>query len=431
MKQKFAPRKVTIRTLHPDGYGLTDDPKFCVLDVLPNETVIARPFIKKKRKLFAKPDQIITASDSRVSPICNAAARCGGCSLQHLDTGKQIVKKQQFLRDVLAETLPDNFYSPMVGPTANYRSKARIGVRYVEKKGRIMVGFREKMKPYIVAMDTCPVLKTPVSNLLPELAALIEALSVYRAIPQIELAMGDADIALVFRHLEEIPPDDHITLQSFGAAHGIAIYLQPGSASSVHKIYPAKGCDRLTYRLPAFGLTYKFHPMDFTQINQSINRLMVRRAIELLDLQENDRVFDAFCGIGNFSLAISRSVRQVYAVEVSETCVTRGIENAQLNNIQNCLFKIANLFQADIACLQLNNINKVLLDPPRNGALEVCKRLASHRVERIVYVSCNPITLARDAQILVAAGYNFDGAGIIDMFPHTAHVESIACFSTC
>lgn len=429
MKKRFEPINTTIVSLHKDGYGVTDDPRLCVHGALAGEEVTALPFTRKKRKTFAKTTEVLKASDKRCIPICPVAADCGGCSLQHFDPQAQIEHKQTFLQDALGETQPEKYFDPLTGPVSHYRAKGRLGVKYVEKKERVLVGFREKMKPYITETENCFVLRKPIADLLEPLARLTEGLSDPRSLPQIEVAMGDENSALVFRHLNDLVDSDLELLKSFGETHQLHIYLQPGNLDTVHKIWPADGIERLEYALPAFDLTFEFHPMDFTQINPDINRKMVAKAIEYLGVNSNDCIFDAFCGIGNFSLAIARQALHVIGIESSISSVERAKSNAQRNSLNNVEFHVADLFSEGLDIPALQQANKVLIDPPRSGALEVCKKLASSKVERVVYVSCNPETLARDAEILVASGYQFQGAGVIDMFPHTTHVESIACFS--
>jgi 23S rRNA (uracil1939-C5)-methyltransferase len=432
-RNRKEPVQVEITGLHADGYGLTDDPRLCVIGSLPGEIVTVLPFTTKKRKVFAKVIELHQASSDRVEPPCQAADICGGCSLQHLNVEKQVAFKQQQLVEALGDTQPMKYYAPLVGPVGNYRAKARLGVRFVEKKNRVLVGFREKMKPFIADFSRCHTLRHPVATLLPQLAELISKLSNCRCVPQIEVAVGDSSTALVFRHLEELTEADLELFRKFSAQnsgeHEISVYLQPGNAESVYKLFPADNNELISYSLPEFDLLFSFHPLDFTQINHAINRKMVSFAVELLLLDPLDRVFDGFCGIGNFSLALARKSALVTGVESSETSVERARENAQQNGISNCVFITENLFAEDIDIPGLKEATKVILDPPRSGALEVCKRLATHDAERVVYVSCNPVTLARDAAVLVANGFGFEGAGVIDMFPHTTHVESIACFS--
>jgi 23S rRNA (uracil1939-C5)-methyltransferase len=423
------PVTITLPTLHPDGYALSADGKQAVLGALAGEVVVAEPWARKHKRHYFKTRSVVEASANRVEPPCAAASHCGGCSFQHFEPGAQILFKQQQLVDALAEFQPDVLLPPLTGPLLDYRSKARLGVKYVDKKGRVLVGFREKLKPYVAEIDSCKVLKASVGEQLSVLSQAIEDLSDPRSVPQIEVAVGDTETALVIRHLSPLTAADTVRLQLLGEQAGFSIYLQPGNESTVHKIYPQDGRERLVYTLPAFDLTYEFHPLDFTQVNQAINRQMIELALSLLELQGNDRVLDAFCGIGNFSLPLARTAESVLGLELSATSVERAQENAALNGITNVQYGVSDLFAEALEIPDLQSFNKVLLDPPRSGALEVCKKLATHKPERVVYVSCNPTTLARDAAILVAGGYRFEAAGVIDMFPHTTHVESIACFS--
>jgi 23S rRNA (uracil1939-C5)-methyltransferase len=427
--KNYDPVTITTDQLDPAGYALSADGKQAVIGALAGETLIAVPWARKRKKHFFKTDTVLQASADRVTPICPAANDCGGCSFQHFESLAQIRFKADNLRQTLADTQPLHFMEPITGPTHDYRSKARLGVKFVEKKGRVLVGFREKMKPYVAEIDRCYVLRASVGENLLALAQVIGELSDPRSIPQIEVAVGDTETALVIRHLSDMSSADVSQLSEFGRQLQFSIYLQPGNESTVHKIFPADGVERLSYSLPEFDLTYAFHPMDFTQVNHQINQKMIRRAIDLLALEDTDRVFDGFCGIGNFSLPLARSAGYVMGIELSQTCVQRANENAVLNRIDNVAFSAGDLFAENQDKTAFQGYNKVLLDPPRSGALEVCKVLATHHAERVVYVSCNPVTLARDAEVLVAGGYQFESAGVIDMFPHTTHVESIACFT--
>lgn len=427
------PVQVEIAELNKDGYGEDREHQLAVFGALPGEMVTARPFTRKRRKLYAKAIAVEHPSSDRVVPMCPAADYCGGCSFQHLDPGRQILFKQEQLLAALGTCQPASLFPPMTGPVRNYRTKARLGVKFVEKKGRVLVGFREKMAPFIAEIDRCDVLAEPLDSLIPDLAALIGALDARSSIPQIEAAVAEDKTALVFRHLQDLADADLARLREFGAEFGVDMYLQPKGPDSTHRIFAVAGPDdsteRLHYTLPAHELRYEFHPLDFTQVNQPINRSLVDLAIGELQLTSDDRVLDLFCGIGNFSLPVAKRCLAVLGVEGAGSCVQRARANASANGIDNCAFLEADLFEPGAHFHPNFKGNKVLLDPPRSGALEVCKTLASNKVERVVYVSCNPLTLARDAQMLVESGYRLDKAGVIDMFPHTTHVESIACFS--
>jgi len=334
--------------------------------------------------------------------------------------------KQAQVQQTFDQIVPGEWMEPIFAPPYGYRTKARLGVKYVDKKGRVLVGFREKMKPYITDIETCPILVDPVSNLIEPLIELISGLSQPKTIPQIEVACGDNDVALIFRHLAAMSEDDLQKLQSFGHEQSVQMFLQPEGLDSTHKIFPQDNTDVLHYELPDYGLVFQFSPQDFTQVNLPVNRLMVAKAIELLDIDPTDQVFDAFCGIGNFSLAISRFARKVTGAEQSASSIARARENARLNGVENVSFFVEDLQSEMAESNSLKGINKVLLDPPRSGAEAMVKRLAGSDVSRVVYVSCNPETLARDIAILENQGFELQSAGIIDMFPHTTHVESIA-----
>lgn len=433
-RKVFSAQTIRVGELRDGGYcSVESDPKLCVYGALPGEQVTAMPFSKRKRKIFAHTQEVHEANPHRVVPPCSVADVCGGCSLQHMAPAQQIATKQALVANTFTSLDPSltplEWYSPLQGDVSSYRAKARLGVKFVEKKQKVLVGFREKHKPYIVETDQCHVLKAPVGNLLQPLAELIEGLSIPRQIPQIEVAIGEADTALVFRHLEPLSDMDKTALIEFAQQHQVQVYLQAGAPENIEKLFPNDGEKYLHYQLPAFDLRFEFTAMDFTQVNPSINQRMIERALALLQLQPEDRVLDAFCGIGNFSLPLARTAARVIGIEASEQSVIRARHNALQNDLNNCVFIAQDLFAEPLEISGLQEVNKVLLDPPRSGAESLCKKLASHKVERVVYVSCNPASLARDASILVANGYKFEGAGVIDMFPHTTHVESIASFS--
>lgn len=417
------PVEVQIDHLDLDGCGYSSDNKLAVYGALAGEQVIASPLARKRKRLYLKATEILEPSGDRVTPACGAAAHCGGCVFQHLVHGEQLTLKQDYLARELAPITPVSWLAPMTGPLYNYRSKARLGVKYVEKKGRVLVGFREKQKPYIADILACPVLSQPVDELLQPLARLVEQLSIPRSIPQVEVAVSDLT-ALIIRHLEPFNENDKSLLAEFEQRHSVMVLCQPGGMDTIH---PLTGEEQwMKYHLPEFELEFLFQPTDFTQVNQVINRQMVRRAVDLLAPGPGDRVLDAFCGIGNFSLAIARTGASVVGVEYSESSVSRAGLNARHNRLEMVRFEVANLHSDAIKTYINQSYNKVLLDPPRSGAEALVKGLASGNVERVVYVSCNPETLARDVKILVGEGFQLQSAGIIDMFPHTSHVESIA-----
>ena len=426
-KRDNSPVTVEIAALHPDGYGISTDGGHAVLGSLPGETLTVKPFTYRRKKAYCRVEKIEIASPERVLPPCSVAGTCGGCSLQHYRHAAQIAHKQsEWLATLM--TKPQELLPPLLGPEINYRSKARLGVRYVEKKQKVLVGFREKMTGYITETDVCKTLRLPVGDMIVPLADLITSLDDPKGVPQIEVAVGDNQTALVVRHLNDLTESDLTQLRAFACTHDIHIYLQPSDPASVYRLYPTEGSEYLYYDLPDFDIRMYFTPLDFTQVNHSINRLMVAQALQLLEAGSDEVVLDAFSGIGNFSLALARGVKHVYAVESSEQSVSRGNFNAKENGIENVTFLNHDLFETPMT-ERLKTVSHVLLDPPRSGAETLVKTLAGSDVIKVVYVSCNPQTLARDAEILVNAGYHFDKAGVIDMFPHTNHIESIAVFS--
>ena len=382
-------------------------------------------------------------SSQRVSPRCRYFGVCGGCKMQHFHSGAQIATKQRALEDGLwhlAKVKPDQVLRPIEGPAWGYRYRARLSVRYVAKKGKVLVGFHERKSSYVADMNSCEVLPPRLSALLPELAELIGSMEQRDRLPQIEVAVGDDTVALVLRHLEPLGEGDLRRLSEFATEHAVQWWLQPKGPATVHPL-DAQDCE-LSYRLPEFGITMRFKPTDFTQVNHQINRTLVARAISLLDPQPDERVIDWFCGLGNFTLPIATRAREVLGVEGSEALVARSRENAELNGLATRVsFAASNLFEIEAASLAVvGAAEKWLVDPPREGAFALVKALvelaadesaqgACRLPHRIVYVSCNPATLARDAGLLVhQAGYTLSAAGAVNMFPHTAHVESIAVF---
>ncbi len=380
--------------------------------------------------------EILAASPERVEPHCPHFGICGGCRLQHQSPAAQVRTKQQALLQTLADlgkVEPDEVFAPLVNPTPwGYRRKARLGVKYVVKKGRVLVGFRERGSAFIADLSVCHVLHPKVGELLLPLAELIEGLSIKTRLPQIEVAMDDARLALIFRLLDPATEADLDRLREFGQAHELHVYLQPQGPDSVE---PLSEPIDLHYELPGLGrdqtdLRLDFLPVDFTQVNTEINRQMVPRAIELLDPQPGERILDLFCGIGNFTLPLAVRAEQVTGVEGDAGLVQRARDNAGRNRLENVEFRVADLYEDLTAEAWIQGpFDKVLIDPPRSGAPEILEHLPRMGARRIVYVSCYPDTLARDAGELVRQhGYRLRGAGVMDMFPHTAHVESIAVF---
>ncbi|HRE53157.1 MAG TPA: 23S rRNA (uracil(1939)-C(5))-methyltransferase RlmD [Candidatus Competibacter sp.] len=396
---------------------------------LPGEEVECVYTARRNRRDEARTIRVLQAAPDRVEPRCAHFGLCGGCVLQHLDPDSQRSIKQRWLLDSLRHIgglEPRQVLEPMAGPVWSYRRRARLGVKWVEKKGRVLVGFRERHSPYLADLRRCEVLDERVGKLLDELARLVESLSVRERLPQIEIAGGDSMMALSFRVLT--PPDesDLARLRAFGERHGLTVYLQSGGPDSVRPLDEA--APPLSYRLPEFDLELEFEPPHFIQINAAINRRLIARACELLELGPGDRVLDLFCGLGNFSLALARRARFVAGVEGDRALVEWAGRNAARNGIDNAAF-----FAADLAgnldgqpWLQ-GGYDKIVLDPPRSGALELMPQVAALGARRVVYISCHPATLARDAGELARRfGYRLDSAGVLDMFPHTAHVESIA-----
>lgn len=426
--------------LSHEGRGIAKlDGKTQFVDAaLPGERVMAQ-YVEQRGKFDElRTVEVLEASSERVTPPCAAAEICGGCSLQHMDTDAQIRFKEDTLRDHFkhfGDLEPEEWVEPMTGPTLGYRGKARLGVRFVAKKESVLVGFREKRSGFLADMQQCEVLNPRVGHHLLDLRELVASLSVYRELPQFEIALGEDAGALVVRHMVALTDEDKEKLIAFGQDHGFHIYLQPKGVDTVHRIWPesaSKDEDRLHYSLETpDGQTVKlaFHPMDFTQVNAEINKKMVRRALEWLDVQKDERVLDLFCGLGNFTLPLATQGKEVVGVEGDDAMVVRGKENASLNGLDNLRFYGANL-QADFTKEDWakEGFDKVLIDPPRSGALDVCNYLTAFGAKRIVYVSCNPATLARDAGVIVEKGYRLLKAGVMDMFPHTSHVESIALF---
>ncbi|KTD41213.1 23S rRNA (uracil(1939)-C(5))-methyltransferase RlmD [Legionella parisiensis] len=378
--------------------------------------------------------KVLAPSSIRAEAKCPHYSMCGGCSLQHVSEEQQILFKQDQLLDLLSRyghAQPQVVLPPLSSGYWNYRNKARLSVRYVEKKQSAMVGFRERSNPrYITEITQCPVLNAKLDADIIPLRRLIDSMQDKHCIAQIEVAAGDDEIALIFRNLTPLNLDDELKIKEFAEQYQYKIFLQPGSPDTVFCFYPSKSSEYLSYKLPDYQITFFFHPTDFTQVNSALNRSMVSQAIQLMDLKSTDIVLDLFCGLGNFSLPMAKFCTKVLGVEGSKTMVERAYMNAQLNHIQNVDFYAANLDDVnEVKKLVQQSCNKVLIDPPRSGALEIVKQIDALNPERIVYVSCNPITLARDTDILVnQKGYTLIKAGVMDMFPHTAHVESIALF---
>ena len=406
---------------------------------LPGETVAYKSYRRKPSYEQAHLVEIKQSSVMRVKPGCQHFGVCGGCSMQHLDARAQLAIKQRILEDDLwhlSKVKPDVVFRPIAGPDWGYRYRARLTVRYVAKKGGVLVGFHERKSSYVADMTRCEILPPHVSAMLVPLRELVAGLSIRDRMPQIELAVGTEVTALVLRILEPITDADKDLLRAFADQHNVQFWLQPKGPDTVYPFYPAE--QELAYTLPEFGIRMPFKPTDFTQVNHQINRVLIGRALRLLDAQPTDRLLDLFCGIGNFTLPLATQGASVMGIEGSEALTTRALANAEYNKLaEKTSFASRNLFEVtadDIAAL--GRFDRWLVDPPREGALAVCKALGELNQagsdvlpKRIVYVSCSPATLARDAGLLVhEAGYRLSGAGVVNMFPHTSHVESIAVF---
>lgn len=430
------PQTAHIVNLSHDGKGVAriNGKATFIPGALPDELVEFQYTRVKKDFDEGKLLSIKEPSPLRVDPKCPHYHMCGGCSLQHMSEEEQIHFKQEQLLDLLTRfghTVPQTVLPPLSSTHWNYRNKARLSVRFVEKKQIAMVGFRERNNPrYITEITQCPVLNAKLDTDIIPLRNLIDAMEDKHCIAQIEVAAGDTEIGLIFRNLTSLTADDELKIKQFAEHYQYTIFLQPGGPDSVYCFYPEKSSEFLTYELPDFQITFQFHPTDFTQVNSELNRKMVNLALQLMDLKSDDLVLDLFCGLGNFSLPMARHCSKVVGVEGSKTMVERAYMNARANHLDNVDFYAANLDDVmEVNKLVQHRFNKVLIDPPRSGALEIVKQIDAINPERIVYVSCNPVTLARDTDILVnQKGYVLVKAGVMDMFPHTAHVESIALF---
>jgi 23S rRNA (uracil1939-C5)-methyltransferase len=430
------PQRAQVVNLSHDGKGVAriDGKATFIPGALPDELVEFQYTRVKKDFDEGKLLAIIEPSPLRVEPKCPHYQICGGCSLQHMNEQEQIHFKQEQLLDLLSRfghTSAQTIIPPLTSNHWNYRNKARLSVRFVEKKQSALVGFRERNSPrYIAEITQCPVLNAKLDADIIPLRALIDAMEDKHCIAQIEVAAGDDEIALIFRNLNPLNAHDELIIQQFAEQYKYRVFLQPGGPNTVYSYYPEHASDYLSYQLPDHQISFQFHPTDFTQVNAELNRKMVSLALELMDLKSSDKVLDLFCGLGNFSLPMAKYCAQVVGVEGSKTMVERAYMNAKANSLDNVEFYAANLDDVtEVNNLVQQSFNKVLIDPPRSGALEIVKQIDAINPERIVYVSCNPVTLARDTDILVnQKGYVLIKAGVMDMFPHTAHVESIALF---
>jgi 23S rRNA (uracil1939-C5)-methyltransferase len=420
-----------IESLDREGRGVAHvEGKAVFIDgALPGEQVEFAPYKKKPKYELAQATRIVSESAARVAPHCEYFGVCGGCAMQHIEAHTQIAAKQRVLEDALwhlSKLRAASMLSPVQGEPWGYRHRARLSARWVEKKGAELVGFRERRSSYVVDMSSCKVLPPHISALIPALREMIGGLSIRERLPQIEIADGAELTVLVLRVLEAPSAADEEVLKHFADTHRVQLWLQPRGPESARAFYPLD-TPPLYYRLPEFNVRIYFAPTDFTQINHAVNTVLVRRAMRMLDPKPGERVLDLFCGLGNFTLPIASLGARVTGIEGNAGLVERAAGNATANGLQ-ARFEVANLFDEQ-SCARLPYADKVLLDPPREGALEVIKALRDGEAGRIVYVSCDPATLARDAGLLVhTKGYRLASAGVVNMFPHTAHVESIALF---
>jgi 23S rRNA (uracil1939-C5)-methyltransferase len=434
MKRESVGPAVLVESLDQEGRGVahSDGKVIFIEGGLPGEMVEFASYRRKPNYEFAEVRRILRASPSRVVPRCRYFGVCGGCSMQHLEPRAQVAAKQRVLEENLArigKVTAETMLSPIHGPTWEYRYRARFSARHVAKKGTL-VGFRERHSSFVADMQTCEVVPARISALLVPLRQLIASLSIRERLPQVELAIGDAVDILVLRVLE--PPDasDRDKLRQFAAEHRVQLFMQPEGPDSIYPLLPLDA-PPLQYRIPDFDLIFPFKPTDFTQVNHEINRVLVRRAITLLDPQPDERIGDFFCGLGNFSLAIARSGAQVTGIEGNAGLMRRARENAVRNGLEaRCRFVARDLFAITGEDWSgLAPFDRMLIDPPRDGAIELVKAIGESPPVRIVYISCNPATLARDAAVLVHShGYRLSAAGVVNMFPHTSHVESVALF---
>ena len=437
--------KVKIESLDQEGRGVAriDGKVIFIEGALTGEIVSYSSYRKKPSFELALVTEIHTTSSMRVQPKCKHFGVCGGCSMQHLEARAQVAVKQRILEDSLwhiGKVKAETMLPPIYGQAWGYRERARISVKHVIKKGKTLVGFHEKRSSFVADMQSCEILAPKIAQLLPLLAELISGLSIRDRLPQIEVAVGEHVDALVLRVMEPPSGEDEAALRAFADKHDIQFWLQSGGPDTVTPFHPLNA-PQLSYSLPEFGINMPFAPSEFTQVNSALNRVMISRAMRLLDPRPGERIADFFCGLGNFTLPIARSGAQVVGIEGSAALVARAEQNAAGNSLAlNTKFIAMNLFEmTEETYAKLGYFDKILIDPPRDGALELVKALGcgnggcgnggENAPRCIVYVSCNPATLARDAQVLVHThGYTLKAAGVMNMFPHTSHVESIALF---
>jgi 23S rRNA (uracil1939-C5)-methyltransferase len=435
------PQIATIESLDFEGRGIArrDGKAIFIEGAITNERVTYRVHRKKDSYEQGAVVDVLKPSTGRVQPKCPHYGVCGGCAMQHIEATHQVAAKQRVLEDNLeriGRVIPEQILPPIHGPTWNYRERARLSVHYVVKKDSVLVGFHERKSSFVADSHVCPILPQQVSDLIDPLRELFYDFKVRDRIPQIELAVGEDVTVLVVRNLVDLPEHDVALLRAFADRYKhlpLQWWMQPKGPETAYPFYPLDAPE-LDYRLPEFGISVAFRPTEFTQVNREINRTLVSRAMRLLAPRPGDRIIDLFCGLGNFTLPIAKlaGAAGVVGVEGSEGLVQRARENAIRNSLPELKFQALDLFthaEQCFAALTQNGqrIDKLLIDPPRDGALEICKAMPKDGIERIVYVSCKPDTLARDLGVLVhTQGFTLKAAGIMNMFPHTAHVESIA-----
>ena len=428
------PFEIAVTGLTHDGRGVArreSGKAVFISGALPGERVMAQQTARQRSFDEARTVAVLEASPDRVQPRCPHFGVCGGCALQHLDEAQQIPSKQRVLLENLeriGHVTPETVLPPLKDASWGYRRKGRFSVRRVEKKGKTLVGFREQDPRFVADIGECHTVIPQIGMKVAALATLIDGMQARSEIPQVEFIAGDDTVALVFRHLVPLVESDRAALVAFAQTHDFAIFLQPGGNESVHALWPE--LPRLAFRLPQWDVELLFRPLDFIQVNAGLNQTMIANALSLLDTQPGDRVLDLFCGLGNFTLPLARSVREVVGVEGDAGLVARARDNAAHNELSNAHFHAADLAQ-DLRGepWMREGFDRLLLDPPRSGADVVLKQMPLKGLKRIVYVSCHPASLARDAGYLVnERGWKLRAAGVMDMFPHTAHVESIAMF---
>ena len=426
--------KADIESLSHEGRGVAhiEGKTVFIENALPGEQVEFKYVSKRAKFDQGVAEKIITANEQRIEPECQYFGYCGGCSLQHMTPDAQLAHKQSVLLEQLTHignVEPELVLPPLEGPSFGYRHKARLAAKHVVKKEKVLVGFREKRSPFVADITECKVLHPDVGLKFTALQQLIESLSIYNQIPQIEVAVSYNGTALVLRHLADFSDEDIAKLNTFEDEHQLKLYLQPGGYDSVERLNKSD-TDELFYKLDDHDITIYFKPVDFTQINVEINKKMLNLAIELLEPNKDENILDLFCGVGNFTLPLARKAKSVVGIEGDKGLVERAKNNAIKNNIENVEFYAANLAELDKSNeFMKGSYDKILLDPARTGAKEIIEALDTKNVKRIVYVSCSPATFARDAGILVNdKGFKLTKAGVMDMFPHTTHVESIGLF---